>query len=223
MTMVKICGLTSAENATAAARADADFIGLVFAPSRRQVSTEKALRIVEEVKKLDRQPLIAGVFVNIEAQEVNRIAAYCQLDRVQLSGDESWHYCLDIEYPLIKAIHITPQKSKEQLIEEIEKGCNVNFERKPLYLLDTKYTDAYGGSGQVFDWRLLNELTARYRVMVAGGLNPQNVGGLIRRAKPWGVDVSSGVESNGRKNTAKIKAFIEAARRAEREGENATG
>lgn len=223
MTMVKICGLTSAENATAAARAGADFIGLVFAPSRRQVSTEKALRIVEEVKKLDRQPLIAGVFVNIEAQEVNRIATRCQLDRVQLSGDESWRYCFDIKYPLIKAIHITPQKSKEQLIEEIEKGCSMNFEWKPLYLLDTKYGDTYGGSGRVFNWRLLNELTARYRVMVAGGLNPQNVGGLIRRAKPWGVDVSSGVESNGRKNIAKIKAFIEAARRAEREGENATG
>ncbi|MFC1865316.1 phosphoribosylanthranilate isomerase [Chloroflexota bacterium] len=222
MTMVKICGLTSAESATAAARVGADFIGLVFAPSRRQVSTEKALRIVEEVKKLDRQPLIVGVFVNIEAKEVNRIAAYCQLDRVQLSGDESWRYCLDIEYPLIKTMHITSQKSKEQVIEQIEKGCNMKFKRRLMCLLDTKYGDAYGGSGQVFDWRLLNELTVRFRVMVAGGLNPQNVGELIRRAKPWGVDVSSGVESNSRKNIAKIKAFIEAARRAEREGKNAT-
>jgi len=217
MTMIKICGLTNAENAIAAAKAGADFIGLVFAPSRRQVSVEKAAWIVGEVKKLENPPQVVGVFVNLEAGEVNRIAAYCQLDLVQLSGDESWQYCLDIEYPIIKVVHVTPEKDKEQITEEMEKGYSMNLKQQPLCLLDTKYGDAYGGSGKVFNWQLLSEITAKYRVMVAGGLNRQNVGELIKQAKPWGVDVSSGVESIGEKSISKIRAFIKAARQAEKE------
>jgi len=223
MTMIKICGITDAENATAAARAGADFIGLVFATSRRRVSPEKALWIVEEVKKLDKQPVIVGVFVNIEAREVNRIAAYCRLDRVQLSGDESWQYCIDIEFPIIKVIHITVEIKTEQVMKEIEMGYSTGLKQKPICLLDTKSGNAYGGSGRVFDWRLAAEVSAKHQVIVAGGLNPQSVGELMRQAKPWGVDVSSGVESDGAKTRRKIEAFIKAARRAEKEAEIATG
>jgi phosphoribosylanthranilate isomerase len=223
MTKIKICGLTNIEDAIAATKDGADFIGLIFAPSRRQVSTEKAAWIVAEVKKLDRPPQVVGVFVNLEAGDVNRIAAYCCLDWVQLSGDESWCYCLDIAYPIIKTIHITPQKNKEQIIEEIEKGYSMNLKKQLLCLLDTKYGDTYGGSGRVFDWQLLNDITQKYQVMVAGGLSPKNVGQLIQRAKPWGVDVSSGVESIGEKSWRRIKAFIKVVRLAEKEVGNATG
>ncbi len=223
MTMIKICGLKSAENAIAAAGAGADFIGLVFAHSRRRVSVEKAVWIVGEVKKLKKPPQTVGVFVNIEAREINRIAEYCHFDMVQLSGDESWRYCVDVAYPIIKTIHITPQKNKEQIMAEIEKGYKMNLKEQPLCLLDTRYDDAYGGSGRVFDWRLLNDITQKYRVMVAGGLNTRNVGRLIRQAKPWGVDVSSGVESVGEKNRHRIEAFIKAVRLVEKEADNATG
>ncbi|MFC1846604.1 phosphoribosylanthranilate isomerase [Chloroflexota bacterium] len=223
MTMVKICGLANAENAIAAASAGADFIGLVFAPSRRQVSVEKALWIVEEVKKLDKQPLIAGVFVNVKAKEVNRVSAYCKLDRVQLSGDESWQYCLDIECPVIKVIHITAEMKTGQVIKEIETGYSMGLKQKPICLLDTKVGNAYGGSGRVFDWRLAAEVSAKHQVIVAGGLNSQNVGELMRQVKPWGVDVSSGVESDGAKTRRKIKAFIKAVRRVDKEVKDATG
>ena len=223
MTMIKICGLSDAENATAAAKAGADFIGLVFAPSRRQVSVEKALWIVGEVKKLENPPQVVGVFVNLESREVNRIAAYCRLDRVQLSGDENWQYCLDIKHPIIKVIHITEETKTGQVIKEIETGYGMELKQEPVCLLDAKTGNAYGGGGQVFDWRLLNEVTSGYRIIVAGGLTSQNVGGLIKQAKPWGVDVSSGVESKGVKTRRKIKAFIKAARQAEKETEIATG
>ncbi len=223
MTMIKICGISSAENAIDAAEAGADFIGLVFAPSRRKVSVEKAAWIVGEIKKTENLPQIAGVFVNLEAKEVNRIAAYCQLDRVQLSGDESWKYCLDIDYPIIKTIHVKPDTEEGKIMEELEQSNILKLKKEPLCLLDAKNDEAYGGSGKVFDWQLLNSIAAKYKIIVAGGLNRHNVGGLIKSVKPWGVDVSSGVESIGVKNRRNIKDFIKAVRQAEKETESATG
>jgi phosphoribosylanthranilate isomerase len=108
-------------------------------------------------------------------------------------------------------------------MKEIEMGYSTGLRQKPICLLDTKSGNAYGGSGRVFDWRLAAEVSAKHQVIVAGGLNPQSVGELVRQAKPWGVDVSSGVESDGAKTRRKIEAFIKAARRAEKEAEIATG
>ena len=138
MTKIKICGLTSEIDAIAAVEAGADFLGLVFAESQRRISPDRALRIIEVVHTLKQRPVIVGVFVNLPATEVNNITRYCGIDMVQLSGDESWSYCREIELPIIKVIHIETNREASRVLYEIEKGYKVGFERKPLWLLDTR-------------------------------------------------------------------------------------
>jgi phosphoribosylanthranilate isomerase len=209
---VKICGLTEGPAALAAAEAGADYLGLVFAPSRRQISPEKASEIAELVRRT--QPLtgIIGVFVNLPVDEVNDIARLCCLDRVQLSGDETWDYCRSIEKPLIKAIHIAAETVAEDIMHKIEEGYRLLSGERPVFLLDTQVNGAYGGTGQAFNHKLAQDICARFPVIVAGGLTPENAGQLARQIKPWGVDVSSGVETEGKKDIQKIEEFIQKAK-----------
>ncbi|MDP2729966.1 MAG: phosphoribosylanthranilate isomerase [Dehalococcoidales bacterium] len=216
MVQVKICGLSEIEPALAAGEAGANFLGLIFAPSRRQVSPEKALPVVEAIQSLSPRPAVVGVFVNTAASEVNRIADQCRLDRVQLSGDESWQYCQEIERPVIQVIHVAQGQKTEDIIIDIEKGYRVLSTKEFICLLDTHSTAVYGGTGQVFNWQLAKEVSAKFPVMVSGGLTPANVGQLVEEVRPWGVDVSSGVETEGKKDISKIRDFIGAVREAER-------
>lgn len=208
MTRVKICGLTDLALALATAEAGVDYLGLVFAFSRRQVSPQGAAEIAGAIQRNKSHPPVVGVFANSPVNEVNRIADLCNLDWVQLSGTEKWEYCLELERPIIKAIHVTPEHTCQETISYMEEGFRLLSKNKLMFLMDTHIEGTYGGTGQTFNWQRAKEIAALYPVIIAGGLTPENVGKLIKEIQPWGVDVSSGVESAGKKDLQKIKDFI---------------
>jgi len=215
MTKVKICGISHVDYALAVAEAGADFVGLVFAPSKRQVSPQTAQQIAREVKRFGPHPLVVGVFVNTVAHEVNRLVTFCGLDWVQLSGDESWEYCKQIKRPIIKVIRVSSSKGAEGILAELSLGHKILAPRVFTCLLDSDVKGTYGGTGQTFEWELASQVSQKYSIIIAGGLSPTNVEQAIKTVKPWGVDVSTGVETEGSKDVSKIKAFIQAVRRAD--------
>ncbi len=215
MTWIKICGITEKLHALAAVDSGSNFIGLVFAPSRRQVSISRAQEIVNVIKERNNTVEVAGVFVNVPASVVNRTAATCNLDYIQLSGDESWTYCREINRPLIKAVRVAQGQAPEAVCDALAIGDRLLSNHQHLYLLDSLVKDSYGGTGVTSDWGLFREVAKQFPVIIAGGLTPENVARAIVMISPWGVDVSSGVESGGIKDIARIKSFVDAVRRAD--------
>lgn len=215
MTQIKICGIKEKAHALAATRAGVNFIGLVFAPSRRQVSLAQAQEMVGITKEHGKATEVVGVFVNMPSPAVNRIAHACNLDWVQLSGDESWAYCLEVNLPIIKTARIRPGQNPEEIYNHLATGAMVLSGQRYLYLLDSQVEGKYGGTGITSDWGLAAQVAKRFPVIIAGGLTPENVAQTIEIVAPWGVDVSSGVEVGGVKSITKIKAFTSAVRRAD--------
>jgi phosphoribosylanthranilate isomerase len=215
VTKIKICGIRTEEQAIAAARAGADFIGVMLAPSPRQVTPDIAAKIKAALKKRKVNVEVVGVFVNVHAGTVNRIAEMCGLDRVQLSGDEPWEYCRDIDRPMIKAVRISQNNPAGQVIKDIGYGMKILSGHKINILLDTSVPERYGGTGLTFDWKLAVPIARKFPVIIAGGLMPDNVSRVIKEISPWGVDVSTGVETRGIKDLRKIKKFIEVVRKAD--------
>jgi len=220
VTLVKICGLREPAHALAAAEAGADFIGLVFAESRRRVTVDQARGIVgalgeprlvgagggaEHIEALLRRkrPLVVGVFAGADAETVNRTAEAVGLDLVQLSGDEPWELCDKLSRPVLKAVKVKEGTSAGEIIATLRPGA--------VPLLDTHAEGALGGTGRPFDWAVAAEVARRFPIVLAGGLTPGNVGEAVRRVRPWAVDVSSSVETDGVKDVEKIRAFIAAA------------
>ena len=221
MTRVKVCGIIDKASALAAVEAGADFIGLVFAPSKRQISPARAREIADAVKKSSTVTKLVGVFVNAPVFQVNEIADFCALDVIQLSGNESWEDCRKIASPVVKAVRVG-RESSQGICAELSAASRLLAGRRFVTLLDSKVEGKYGGTGETFAWDLAREVAKKFTVIVAGGLDPKNVASLIRRVAPWGVDVSSGVETGGVKDIAKIKAFIEAVRKANEERQATT-
>ncbi|MHB8105595.1 MAG: phosphoribosylanthranilate isomerase [Dehalococcoidales bacterium] len=215
MTYIKICGIKNEADALATATAGADFIGLVFALSLRQVTPDVAAKITSTLKKNKVKAKSVGVFVNERIETVKTIADDCHLDWVQLSGNESWKYCRDLDRPVIKALKFNNLEPVETIGDQINEGKKIMGKNKYMVLLDTAAKDKYGGTGTPFNWNLVEPIVEKNRVIIAGGLNPENVGEAIKTLKPWAVDVSTGVETNGVKDMQKIIKFIEAVRQAD--------
>lgn len=215
MTRVKICGVTEPSHALAAAEAGAAMVALNFTPSRRKVSSEKAGEIVRALKARHPSTLVVGLFVNRPASEVNSVAEECGLDMVQLSGDESWEHCLDVQRPVVKALRIRPGTDIEAFLAYLDRGMEMMGPESLRFLVDAYVENSYGGTGTVADWDAARRIADRFPIMLAGGLTPENVGRAIGQVRPWGVDVSSGVETDGVKDLTRIRDFVEAVRRAD--------
>jgi len=190
---------------------------MVFAPSSRQVTPERAREISSAVKKNYPDFPFVGVFVNLPVDRINEIASYCGLDWIQLSGDEPVEYCSKLERPFIKTFRVTVDASSGNKIN-IDNLLSLQYKFKPenfLVLVDTSHGNKYGGTGLTFEWEAARPVVSKYRTIIAGGLDSNNVGKLVGSVSPWGVDVSSGVETDGVKDITKIRAFIDAVRRAD--------
>ncbi len=202
-TQVKICGLKTAEHIDAAVDAGADMLGFVFyQPSHRYLSPEQASALAQGNARLARkhgEPDLVGVFVNEEAEKINDIAEQVGLHFVQLHGNESPEFCQQIQRPVIKAI---PLRSLDDR-EAIDAYRNVTWR----ILLDTP-SAGWGGSGVAHDWSAARTIARELPILLAGGLTPENVAGAIAQVRPWGVDVSSGVETEKQKDTEKVRKFI---------------
>lgn len=204
MTKVKVCGLMEREHVLAAVEAGADAIGLVFAPSSRRVTIDKAKELACEIPE---NVLKIGVFVNETAEEIRRIFEAVPLDYIQYHGDESSEFIKINGLPSIKAL---PVRS----VEDVEKASTFEVD---YYLFDAPGTVYKGGSGVPFNWALLKgSAIPAGKIILAGGLTVDNVGEAVKRVQPYMVDVSSGVERNKRKDADLIRAFIHAVKDEER-------
>ena len=204
-TKVKICGITSAEDAAAAVEAGADALGFIFyRKSPRYIQPSLARQIIMSLP-----PLVTpvGVFVDEEQQAVRNLMDDCGLALAQLHGHESAAYCQELGRPVLKALRVK-DRSSFLALAEFQGRAGVRG-----FVLDAFSDQAYGGTGQVIDWQLAAEVARAAHILLAGGLTPDNVAKAIQSVQPYGVDVSSGVEREpGKKDHEKVRAFIRAVR-----------
>lgn len=200
---VKICGITSLDIAQTAEQAGADFIGFVFAPSRRRISPANAATIAKELPPSIQK---VGVFVNESIYNMQFIAEKVGLDYIQLHGDEPASVAKQLGYPIIKAFSI------DRVASSVVASYPCDY-----LLIDSPGETYRGGSGRTFNWKILDELNIpREKLILAGGLSTDNITRAIQQVQPVGVDVSSGVETNRLKDKEKIHSFINKAQQAER-------
>lgn len=218
---VKICGITSAEAGQAAAAAGADALGFVFyPPSRRYVAPERAAAIAS---LMPRGLLRVGVFVNAPLAEIAAAARVAGLDLVQLHGAEPPAFCREVRAAtgcrVVRGLRLRTAEEAASIASNW--SSDEALGAVDYFLLDTLVEGQPGGTGRTFDWRLAAGIPLPAPVILAGGLTAENVATALQVARPAGVDVSSGVETEGRKDPEKIRRFVEAVRRWEHGGGNA--
>ncbi len=210
MTRFKICGLRTVEHALAAAEAGADLLGFVFVEGvRRQLQPDEAAKIIDLYRSRNTQgdPKIVGLFASQDIEDVNRIIRLCGLDYVQLCGDEPPEYGDDVDAGVIRQIRVGEGGSIGEITRRVMADVEAAVARGHKVHLDKHVDGLLGGTGRAFDWEVAREIAGSHEILLAGGLTPENVADAISIAKPWGVDVSSGVETDGVKDVAKIRAF----------------
>ena len=199
---VKICGLTSLEQALSCVELGADWIGLnCWSGSSRYIPPEEVREIVSA---LPESVTTVGIFVNESPDSLEKIMSETRLDLAQLHGDESLELTTKLSVPFFKAFRVSP----EFRLEQIQKFG------KEYFLLDAFSKNHYGGSGQKLDWDLASAASGLGKLILAGGLTPENVAEAVKIVQPWGVDVCSGVESEpGIKDLRLVKKFIQNVRK----------
>ena len=208
-TWIKICGITRHHDALAAAELGADAIGLNFYPrSPRAISLDSMPAILTD---LPAQVKVVALFVNPAAQQVQAVIDTGLVDILQFHGEEQADYCVSFGLPYMKALRVDKRQAGERSLNP----WIAEFESAELILLDSFDPAARGGTGKVFDWDLAQHVTPQIRakLVLAGGLNPDNIQRAVSQVRPFGVDVSSGVEASpGQKDVQKMKMFIEGVR-----------
>ena len=194
---VKICGITDMETAKRACEYGADALGFVFSESKRKITPKRAEKIIQE---LPANVLKIGVFVNESVEVIQKIADECGLTHVQLHGDEDNHQIRRLNISSIKALGVTSETDMK----------NAQAYKTDYILFDSPKEKFHGGNGKTFSWELLAHMPKelREKTILAGGLNALNIEEAIRTVRPYMVDVSSGVETEGKKDVEKIKQFI---------------
>ena len=213
MTLFKICGLQTAEHAIFARECGATFLGFVFVNGvRRELSLSNAAELIEKYRSVCRDggPSLVGLFADQPIDMVNEIIGKCGLDYVQLCGREEIDYWAEIESKVIKQIRIDGSKERAEIVEWLNLEMDAIAINNAIPLLDRYESGQLGGTGKTFDWTITTELAHGIEYILAGGLNHQNVSLAISTARPWAVDVSSGVENRGEKDFCKIQKFSEA-------------
>ena len=204
-TRIKVCGITTAEDALDAVAAGVDALGFnFFKGSSRYVPPEKAAEIC---KLLPAFVSVVGLFVNASCKEISRVVASTKLGLLQFHGDETAGFCESVGHPYVKAVKATSRR-------QIEMDASA-YKSAQAILIDTANNNQFGGTGELFDWSIFPKLNRP--LILAGGLNPENVGAAIGATNPYAVDVSSGVERTlGHKDYVKMKCFVDAVSSADR-------
>lgn len=222
MTFVKVCSVRAVEHAVWAREAGADAIGMIFADAPRRIDikiaravrrelgprielAESTTQTFERERRAADQPLLVGVFARQSVDEIERILERVDLDIVQLSGGEHPALAGRVRRAVVRAVHVPDGLDAGSVLREIDRAPNT------VTMLDAKSKQG-GGMGERIDWSLAAEVAASRPLVLAGGLNPDNVGEAVRSVRPWAVDASSGLETDGVKDRDKIRAFIAAAK-----------
>ncbi|MDQ2991238.1 MAG: phosphoribosylanthranilate isomerase [Candidatus Eremiobacteraeota bacterium] len=203
-TRIKFCGCTSWIDASMAIENGADAIGMIFAPSPRRIAESAAKYIAEKLP-----PFITpvGVFVNPTRDELVRAREIFPDLVLQFSGDEASSFLSSVDGKVMKALHVDPNDADADALARA-----ANAYPRAIVMFDTSAAGLAGGTGVTFPWKAVASIARSRPIIVAGGLTPENVAECVRAVRPFGVDVRSGIESDGRKDEKKMRAFVRAVR-----------